>query len=477
MSGTNRIYNSVLTSLRSGMNQLARLQEQVATGQRVNRASDSPADAAMILSFRQRVGGIETFVRNLGMVNQNLSEISTAIQSASDGLIQARQTLSQAASETFIEKDRLPASEAMDVLLEQIVSLANTKSAQGYLFGGSSMSSAPYAVTRVDGKITSVSYCGSMTMPQVGVASGVGQSHTLIGANVFQTQQRESPIFSGSTGAAAGSATSSITGSAWLTFSHAVTTYGGASGLAAAAESPTGDTILGSGHTITVDADARTLSLDGGPAVAFDAATDASVRLVNAQGDVVHVDTTGFDADLAGTISVSLQATGTMSIDGGASSTPLTNFADNQSVVDSVSGRGLFVDTTNIARTGTEAVSVAGTHDIFETLIAARDALANTRGLSRTEQTQQITQALAALDEVHETILTSLTSVGAKQQALETLADNLAIMKEGAEYQATSLQSADVAEVATELARVQTFYEMTLAAAAQIMKVSLLDYI
>ncbi|MCE5326325.1 MAG: flagellar hook-associated protein FlgL [Planctomycetaceae bacterium] len=477
MSGTNQIFNSVLSSLRAGSNHLARLQEQMATGQRINRASDSPTDAAVILNLRQRVSSIETFSRNLDMVNLNLNEVATAITSVSDALTQATQLLSQAASETFVEKDRLPAAEAIDVLLEQMVSLANTQSAQGYVFGGSNMSQAPYAVTRSDGKIVSVSYCGSTTTPMVAVATGVQQSHVLVGENVFQTQHRQPPVFTGATGAAVGSATSSVTGSGWLTIAHAATTYLGATGLAAGTSSPAGDTILGDAHAITVDADAHTLSLDGGDAVAFDRTTDDNVRLVNARGDVVYVDTTGFDAGLAGTISVSLKATGTMSLDGGATTSPLTSFADNQIVIDARTGRSLFVDTTAIARTGSESVNVAGTHDLFETLIAARDALGNTRSLTRNEQTTMIAQALDSLKEVHETILSSLTSVGARQQALDGLSSSLATMKEGAEGQASSLQSADVAEVATELARYQTFYEMTLSAAAKIMNVSLLDYI
>ena len=48
MSGTNQIYNTVLASLRTSTDMLVRLQEQAATGSRVNRASDNPADASSV---------------------------------------------------------------------------------------------------------------------------------------------------------------------------------------------------------------------------------------------------------------------------------------------------------------------------------------------------------------------------------------------------------------------------------------------
>ena len=52
MAGWGAIYNNVTFALRSQAAELARLQEQAASGVRVVRASDDPANAYRILQLR-----------------------------------------------------------------------------------------------------------------------------------------------------------------------------------------------------------------------------------------------------------------------------------------------------------------------------------------------------------------------------------------------------------------------------------------
>jgi len=479
MSGTNQIYNAVLASLRNSTETMIRLQEQAASGQRVNRASDSPADASLIMRLQTQDEFLDTFSKNLDGAVLNLQQASTSMQAVSDSLSRTKQLLTQAASETFGQRDRIPIGQEIDGLLEQAVFQANGATVGGYLFGGTQMSCPPYRVTRSNGKIVAVEYVGSDTSSTVPVAMGIRQSNVIVGDKVFRYDGRGQPAFLGKTGLAAGSGTSSVRGDVWLTVSHGATTCqdAGASGLAPGARSATGDTILGAGHSLTLNVDNRTIRLDDGEATSFNPASDNNLRLTNADGDVVYVDTTGLAPGLSGTVEVALKATGKMTIDDGQTWAALDTFGDNQAVVDSRTGRVLYVDTTDVARTGSEPVRVPGTYDVFGTLIAIRDVLMNTRNLSRTEQSELIRQAIGSVDEVSQTVLGGLTSAGAQLQALDNLSANLSVLKEGAHAQAASLRDADIAEVATELARTQTFYQMTLSAAARVMNLSLLDYL
>lgn len=478
MSGTNQIYNTVLSSLRTGTDRLVQLQEQVSTGQRINRASDSPTDAATVMQLQTRTGDITAFLKNLDSAATNLSQISTSLQSVTDALVRVKSLLTQAASGTLGPADRVPIANEIDGLLEQAVMEVNSSTVNGYLFAGSSLSAPPYRVTRSDGMITGVEYVGASDASGVAVGQNARQVNDVVGDAMFQSDQRKRPVLLGSTGLAAGSGTSTLRGDAWLTVTHTLTTYQDAAGtgLVAGSGSPAGDTILGTGHALTVDADSRTIRLDDGTAVAFDPSTDANLKLTNADGDVVYVDTTHFSATLTGTVTVGLTGQGRMTLDDGQTYANLTTFADNQPVTDSRTGRVLYVDASNLERTGTEPIRVPGTYDVFGMLISVRDLLLNTRGLSSSQQSALLGDALDSVSEVFQTVTAGSTMVGARQQAIDNLKTSLTTLKEGADSQKATLLDCDIADVATELARTQTFYQMTLQVASKVMNLSLLNY-
>lgn len=477
MSGANQIYNSILTSMNASMQVIARMQEQASTGQKINRASDSPSDAAMIMQLQSQQDFLETFTKNISAAQLNLQQASTSVQSVSDSLVRVKSLLTQAANGTLSQANRVSIAQEVDSLLEEALAQANGQAAGVYIFGGSQMTSPPYQVTRTNGQIVAVDYVGSDASSTVPVGMGLRKANVLVGDKVFRHDRRLAPVFSGHTGLAAGSGTSSVRGDVWLDLSHVATTYAGVTGLAAGSNSAAGDTILGPGHQVTLDADHNTLALDDGTTVSFNPGSEPNVKLTNAAGDVVYVDTTHLAAGLSGKIQVALQATGQMSIDGGKSFTPLAAFADNQAVTDSTTGRVLYVNASAVARTGAEPVQVPGTYDVFSTLVAVRDALMNTRNLSTSDQTALLSRSIKAVDEVAQNVTTGLTSVGAQLQAMDNLTKNLATLKDNSDTQIAGLRDADVAEVAVELARAQNFYQMTLSSAAKVMNISLLNYL
>ncbi|MCY2926953.1 MAG: flagellar hook-associated protein FlgL [Planctomycetota bacterium] len=476
MSSTNQVYNSILSSMSANMDAIARMQEQVSTGQKINRASDSPSDPSMIMLLQSQADYIGTFTKNINVAQLNLQQASTGMQSISDSLSRVKTLLTQAANGTLSQANRIAIGQEVDSLLEEAVGQVNSQTAGVYVFGGSQMTAPPYKVTRENGQIVAVDYVGSEASSSVPVGMGLRQANVMVGDKVFRYDRRLAPVFAGHTGLAAGSGTSSVRGDVRLTLTHTATTYAGATGLIAGSNAAAGDTILGDAHKITLDADHNTLALDDGTAVSFNPGAEPNVKLTNAAGDVVYVDTTALAAGLSGTIQVDLQATGRMSIDGGKTSTALATFADNQAVTDSQTGRVLYVNAAALARTGDEPIRVPGTYDVFSTLIAVRDTLMNTRHLSTADQIATLSRALDSVNEVSGNLTTGMTSAGAQLQALDNLTKNLAALKDNSDTQIASLRDADVAQVSVELARVPNFYQMTLASAAKILNISLLNY-
>lgn len=223
MSGTlSSIYNNVSFALNLQMEAMARLQEQASTGSRINRASDDPSTAFRVLGLNSQQRSLENYMDNLSQAISIL-DLSSHVLEGQGGMIQAlvtaKTSLTQVTGGIFAEdpEGRETITRGINEILEQIVSLANTKYTGHYVFGGSNSTSAPYVVQRTDGEITSVTYQGSYENRDVEVAPGMMTSVLYVGEDIFRSNNRGDPIFLGNTGAKPGTGTSSVRGDTWLT--------------------------------------------------------------------------------------------------------------------------------------------------------------------------------------------------------------------------------------------------------------------
>jgi flagellin-like hook-associated protein FlgL len=476
MGSWGTIYGITRSALEYQARQLARLQAMTASGSRILHPSDSPTEASSILGLHTESALLQSYMRNIGAASDSLGVASTAMQNISSSLARVRELVTQASSGTYLAKDRVPIANEVNSLLEQIWAGANTSHLGQYLFAGNGGGQAPYEATYENGQIVKVEYTGGDRDMPVPVAPGVEQSGVLVGDTIFRNNRRQAPAFMGDTGAKAGAGTATVRGDVWLTARHLTTTYLGASGIAPGTSSAGGDTILGASHTLAIDAVNKTLRLDDGSVVSFAGhEADTDFKLTNAHGDAVYVDLGGLDGAFQGTVAI--RTTGTLSIDDGQSTVPLDETDDNLAVTDQATGRVLYVNCTGLARTGVEAVRNPGTYDLFGALISLRDALLNTDNLSTPDIVERLSLGASALEEASAGVTQALTTAGARLQALESLRGNLDDLKAYADQQAGNLASADVVQVAAELARYQTLYGMTLASASRLLSMSLLDYL
>jgi len=474
MSGWGSIYETTRLALREHAAELADLQQAASSGVRLHRASDAPAEAFRLLGLRAESDGLATYRENVGRITDSLNVASTVLSQMSDVMARARELVTQGTSGTYSAANRRPVAQEFEGLLEQLLSLANTRHGGRYLFGGSSTRAAPYEAEYDGDRIVGVRYVGNRDTVEAPVAAGVDQATVLVGDAIFRGHERQAPEFYGDTGAAAGAATSTVRGSAWLTLTHGTTTYLGASGIAAGDSSADGDTILGDGHSLAIDAPNQTLRLDDGAAVAFTPG-ETDVCVTNADGDRVYVSTSGLDPTFQGTVGI--RATGEASLDDGATTTAI-DFADaNLAVADSATGHTLYVDCTGIKRTGLEAVRVPGTADAFSAMITIRDLLLNTRDFPEKVQLDRLGEMAALVNEAAGHLTLASTSIGSSLGRLDSLDAGLEARQQQTGDQAAALENADIVQVATDLARRQTLYEMTLASASKLLRLSLFDYI
>ena len=217
MSGAlSNIYNNTSFALSLHAEAMARLQEQVSTGSWINRASDGPSTAYRILGLNSQEKSLENYMDNLSGVIGTLEFSSAIIERITSYLTETKSRIVQITSGIYDEEARQGTAEGIDNTLEQIISLANTRRINQYLFGGSNTTSAPYVAERTGGEITSVTYQGSLENRNIEVAPGVQSSAFYIGDDIFHSDNRGDPTFTGDTGAKAGTGTSSVSGHTWL---------------------------------------------------------------------------------------------------------------------------------------------------------------------------------------------------------------------------------------------------------------------
>jgi flagellar hook-associated protein 3 FlgL len=214
------IYESISYALQLHGKAITVLQEQASTGNRVNRGSDSPSDAYRILALNSQDRSLASVQENIVDLMGRLEVSSTVVTDMTTQLAEARTLLTQIVGGIYTADSRERCAEQIDNTLEQMVLLANTQHAGQYLFGGNSTGSAPYTVVREGGEITQVIYQGSDEARQVGVGPGLEAAGSLIGDEIFRTDERGDPVFFGSTGAKVGTGTASVQGDLWLTVEY-----------------------------------------------------------------------------------------------------------------------------------------------------------------------------------------------------------------------------------------------------------------
>lgn len=164
--------DAVLAQLQRLSSRQAELQNQVATGQRIFQPGDDPAAAGRVIADQLEL-------RSLAQYSRNATSALEYSKTSYAGLDQLKK-LSDRAGELAVLGNGSLNNQAMrayaaevDQLLEQTLSLGNTRFRNDYLFAGTSTDKAPYAPVRgADGRIGSIAYTGDSGRLSVPIADG-----------------------------------------------------------------------------------------------------------------------------------------------------------------------------------------------------------------------------------------------------------------------------------------------------------------
>jgi len=143
------LVEQVIANVERRMELIARSQEQIATGRRINRPSNDPAAAGELLKLDSRYMRLDQYSRNIRNGLSHLKMTESGLGRIKDIIIRARSLAVKGANGALDKQDRQAIAGQIEQILQELLSTANQKFGNRYLFGGTETRNPPYQA--VDG--------------------------------------------------------------------------------------------------------------------------------------------------------------------------------------------------------------------------------------------------------------------------------------------------------------------------------------
>lgn len=179
---TNQMFQRSLSNVLNLQDEIQKYQLQIATGKRVQKASDDPVAAAQSLNLAERLGTLEQYDRNANLATLRLSEQESAIEGAQNTLQRVRELVLQAKNRAMTAADRSFIAAEVGERLNEMRNLANKRnSTNEYIFAGTAVDTLPFSLNGAG----AVVYNGNQQVRELEIAEGRTIPEGMSGAEVF----------------------------------------------------------------------------------------------------------------------------------------------------------------------------------------------------------------------------------------------------------------------------------------------------
>lgn len=465
------MYARALTDVQSGLFRYSQLQQEVASGRRVNRPSDDPAAALRILPLRSDIRDLGQLSDNVLLARETLNTSTGALEDASTVMQRVRELTTQAANGTLSGNDRKSIAAEVDQLLDQILGIANSRRGDRYLFGGTANGSPPFSLETTNGRTRPI-YNGNRDSLSIDVAPGVETALNVPGDSIFMQRDRGATTFFTTSDSSPTGAQPAGVGDTGVGYAELQVTFGGLTSDAPSTVS------LGSGSQTAVGpidyvftSGPDTLSIGGGPAIPIPATDQA---FTTSDGRTLTLTVTGVPATTSGTFTASAN----LSLDGGTTNTNVTDFTNTNIPVNNPDDESvLYVNVADLARTGTDNVRYGGTFDVFTTLSELRDLLSNEEDLPDATVRDLIGDLLPEVDGAHNAVLDGLRELGFRSSSMDVLQNRVEGLRISRTESLSLVEDTDIAESILELQRQDLSYQTALQVSARVLQTSLQGFL
>lgn len=216
---TQQIHQSAVASMLEQQTQVSKTQTQLASGKRILTPSDDPIGAARIVDLKEELAITGQYQKNSDAARSRLSMEEGTMIGVGNVLQRAREIAIQGNNDTLSNEDRESLAVEVRQLLDEALSLANTRDPNGeYIFAGFQGKTQPFAASGAG-----FSYSGDdgQRFLQIGPSRQVAISDS--GTQVFRAIRNGNGTFA--TQEAAGNSGSGIINPGSVKGSYVLDTY------------------------------------------------------------------------------------------------------------------------------------------------------------------------------------------------------------------------------------------------------------
>ena len=180
--------NESILYLQRQSDQLANIEEQATTGNRINQPSDDPLDIPTVMLGQAQDNQYSAYLNNISSAQAVLNQSVSSLTSVTNVLTSATQLASQGANGSNDQSTMDTLAQQVNAQINQLLSIANTQSSGSYLFGGTATNTTPFTVasTNAQGEPETISYNGANNSSEVLIGPGQTVSTYAPGNQVFQ---------------------------------------------------------------------------------------------------------------------------------------------------------------------------------------------------------------------------------------------------------------------------------------------------
>mgnify|MGYP001193073556 CR=1 FL=1 len=190
---TAQIFDNGTTGIQRNQFNLYQVQNQLATGRRIATPADDPIGASQALKVTQSKEVNDQFLENQALAKTQLGLVENKLGSLEDELQSILERAIQAGNGSYSPAQRGMIAEELKRRFENVMSLANSRDAQGlYVFAGFQTNTQPFQVTGTGGNYQIaapanpyVTYSGDAGVPAVQVSASQSMDITESGLDVF----------------------------------------------------------------------------------------------------------------------------------------------------------------------------------------------------------------------------------------------------------------------------------------------------
>lgn len=135
---SNQYHLTTIRNIQQSTAEYSKLSTQLATNQRIQKPSDDPLGAVMLLTLNSELTKLDQYKSNMNAVHFNLGQQETQLSSIVNTLSSVQEIVTTAADGSMGQAELEAFSQELAVLMPAIVDLLNAKDGNGnYYFSGS----------------------------------------------------------------------------------------------------------------------------------------------------------------------------------------------------------------------------------------------------------------------------------------------------------------------------------------------------